>query len=302
MEYLMTYGWAILIIAVVLGVLFQIGFFNSMNFAPRTPPGACQVLRPGGIGTTSFINLEGECTGELPQYVFRSGGVGDYIEVPGSNNTSSPLNIQQNLTITAWIYITGSPYHDVIDKENQYGVKIDYNNQPHSCYPSNFEGFCLEWDTINNWIGPGYAIPNATFKKWIFVGVNIAYNSTTGNSIKQWFADGQEIGNSSVSGKLTYSNSVVSIGAISPGYTGYGDAEWFNGSIANVQIYNAALSANEIQSLYREGIGGAPVDLQNLVAWWPLNGNAKDYSGNGNNGVPTNVVYTNNWWSNYTLP
>ncbi|MCL5430439.1 MAG: hypothetical protein M1504_03095 [Candidatus Marsarchaeota archaeon] len=33
MEYLMTYGWAILIIAVVLGVLFQLGVFNGSNFS-----------------------------------------------------------------------------------------------------------------------------------------------------------------------------------------------------------------------------------------------------------------------------
>ncbi|MCL5429948.1 MAG: hypothetical protein M1504_00535 [Candidatus Marsarchaeota archaeon] len=32
MEYLMTYGWAILIIAVVLGVLFQLGVFNAATF------------------------------------------------------------------------------------------------------------------------------------------------------------------------------------------------------------------------------------------------------------------------------
>ena len=63
---------------------------------------------------------------------------------------------------------------------------------------------------------------------------------------------------------------------------------YFSGSIANVQIYNTSLSANEVQALYLEGIGGAPIDLQNLVGWWPLNGNANDYSGNGNNGVPTN--------------
>ncbi|MGC8478929.1 MAG: hypothetical protein ACP5NE_03320, partial [Candidatus Micrarchaeia archaeon] len=39
MEYLMTYGWAILIIAVVLGALFQLGVFNANNFAPKAPPG-----------------------------------------------------------------------------------------------------------------------------------------------------------------------------------------------------------------------------------------------------------------------
>jgi hypothetical protein len=75
MEYLMTYGWAILIIAVVLGALFQLGVFNPMTFAPKAPPGACQVFRPNGPGTTSFINLEGVCSGEIPQYVAQFNGV-----------------------------------------------------------------------------------------------------------------------------------------------------------------------------------------------------------------------------------
>ena len=51
MEYLMTYGWAILIIAVVLGALFGLGFFNSANLAPKVAPGSCQVYRPNGPGT-----------------------------------------------------------------------------------------------------------------------------------------------------------------------------------------------------------------------------------------------------------
>ncbi len=31
MEYLMTYGWAILAIAIVLAALFELGIFNSVN-------------------------------------------------------------------------------------------------------------------------------------------------------------------------------------------------------------------------------------------------------------------------------
>jgi hypothetical protein len=58
-----------------------------------------------------------------------------------------------------------------------------------------------------------------------------------------------------------------------------------NGSIANVQIYNTALTQQEIQYLYQQGLGGGPVRLQNLVAWWPLNGDAKDYSGNNLHGT-----------------
>ncbi len=35
MEYLMTYGWAILVIAVVLAALYSLGIFNPNTFAPK---------------------------------------------------------------------------------------------------------------------------------------------------------------------------------------------------------------------------------------------------------------------------
>ncbi len=80
------------------------------------------------------------------------------------------------------------------------------------------------------------------------------------------------------------------------------DPNPFNGYLSNVQVYNTTLTAGEAYSLYLEGIGGAPVKLQNLVAWYPLNGNANDYSGNNNNGVPAAVSYTGSWQSGYTAP
>ena len=65
----------------------------------------------------------------------------------------------------------------------------------------------------------------------------------------------------------------------------------FNGLISNVQIYKTALNVTQAKSSYALGIGGSPVTSGNLAAWWPLNGNANDYSGNGNNGVGTSVTY-----------
>ncbi len=62
------------------------------------------------------------------------------------------------------------------------------------------------------------------------------------------------------------------------------------------------MSSNDVQALYLEGIGGAPINLQSLVAWWPLNGNAHDYSGNSNNGNAINVQFTTNWENGYTSP
>lgn len=66
---------------------------------------------------------------------------------------------------------------------------------------------------------------------------------------------------------------------------------YFSGGIANAQIYNVALNSNEIKNLYMNGIVGGPINYTYLVAWYPLNGNANDYSGNGNNGVPTAVSF-----------
>ncbi|MEM4065965.1 MAG: hypothetical protein QXV17_03780 [Candidatus Micrarchaeaceae archaeon] len=47
MEYLMTYGWAILIIAVVLGAIFTLGLFSPSTFA------GTECLLPAGFGCTS---------------------------------------------------------------------------------------------------------------------------------------------------------------------------------------------------------------------------------------------------------
>jgi hypothetical protein len=63
--------------------------------------------------------------------------------------------------------------------------------------------------------------------------------------------------------------------------------------LSNVQIYSTPLTAAQVSQLYREGIAGSPLENAGLVGWWPLAYTPNDYSGNGNNGVPTNAVYSN---------
>ncbi len=70
----------------------------------------------------------------------------------------------------------------------------------------------------------------------------------------------------------------------------------FNGSIANMQIYSIALSANQVLGLYNGGITGPPVYsanylAANVVAWYPFSGNGNDYSGNGKNLVVNSLSY-----------
>ncbi len=290
MEYLMTYGWAILIIAVVLGALFQLGVFNASAFAPRAPPGACQVLRPNGPGTASLINLEGVCNGELPQYIVSlAGGSSSHLYLPltvpsGSSLTISlwinPQNLMtpQGIIAAANSLTTGSGsagylYGTVVINSDGSGCDIQVGTGTTSGWQS--------YDTSN--------CPSSS--TWYFL---TAYVNQSAGTVGLY-----------VNGVSSVSHTIA--GTTNPSvyfnvsYDPY-ERQGMHGQFADVQIYNTSLSANEIQALYQEGIGGAPIKLQNLVGWWPLNGNANDYSGNNNNGVPSGVTYTSQWTSGYTPP
>ena len=316
MEYLMTYGWAILIISVVLAALFQLGVFNPMTFAPKAPPGSCQVFRPNGPGTTSFINLEGVCSGEIPQYVYYAGDYnignsagGPYILVGSYNAVPSELTPNQ-FTISFWAKPIAEPGYcsdaGVVNKiwngwSNETWLVT--MQQCNSSYQNNvyWAGFVVNTYTSDNeiWLLQP-ANPGLTLGIWYFVAFE--YNG----SYEALFVNGKNVGIQNVGPMINHPQIPIGMG-----FRGFATANGivvhtyrnFNGYIANVQIYNTSLSANEIQALYLEGMGGAPIDLQHLVAWWPLNGNANDYSGDGNNGVPTaNATFVSNWWGGYTPP
>ncbi|MFP3289028.1 MAG: LamG-like jellyroll fold domain-containing protein [Candidatus Micrarchaeota archaeon] len=285
MEYLMTYGWAILIISVVLAALFQLGVFNPMTFAPKAPPGACQVFRPNGPYTTSFINLEGVCSGELPQYVAQFNGQG-YIY----GSLTSYFGNNNPLTAVAWAYISPSGNGPI------FGVT---SCPPGGCW--NMPFLSEDGLTVFGWIwGVNSNNPisyNVPYAGWYMLA--ITYN-TSGSGTEDFYVNGQLVGSASgqysPSGTTDYWTTYIS------GTKPSGVNSYYNSLIANVQAYSTNLTSGQIQALYLEGIGGAPIDLQHLVAWWPLNGNANDYSGNGNNGQISNVNFVSNWYNGYTPP
>ncbi len=279
MEYLMTYGWAILIIAVVLGALFQLGVFNAGAFSPRAPPGACQVFRPNGPGSTTNINLEGVCNGELPQYAGTFSGVVTS-NVVLSSDTNFPTGTQQ-ISIFAWIKSSQSTTYPFIFNYGKYGT----NQQ--NWMLAFYDGQAC----VDVWGSGPCAGPYINNNAWHFVGFTYP-----GSYPAILYVDGSSY---SLTPGLA-PNAITGAGTVAD--IGYGYGSYFTGSIADVQIYNTSLSGPEANALYDEGIGGAPIKLQNLVGWWPLNGNANDYSGNNDNGVPNSVTYTNQWTSGYTPP
>jgi len=280
MEYLMTYGWAILIIAVVLGALFQLGVFNSSSFSPRAPPGACQVFRPSGPGTVTNINLMGVCTGQLPQYVATFTRPSPYSYVQIANRA---LLNPASVTVAMWLYslLPADSYQNPFSKMYGNGA----NGYEFTINPT----ASLFFNVNNGGAGYGPASSGYTISanKWYFsVGV---YDSTSG--LLYLYVNGAPVGSPVAAGigALQDGGQPMFIGARYSVYAG------FNGMLSNVQVYNTTLTANQIQALYLEGIGGAPIKLQNLVGWWSLNGNSNDYSGNNGNGASTRVSFTSQY-------
>ena len=283
MEYLMTYGWAILIIAIVLVALFSLGVFNSSNFSPRAQPGSCEVFR-----TSAQISLEGQCNGMLPKYVAIFNGNDASVVVPSLSITVPPGD---PFTVTEWINVKsilsagttgcGEDPRDITETNGLENYFQTNNGQ--------FPGYVCSWFQTASGGDCGDSGANINQNTWYFIaattnGVNYcAYTNGAG-------------GCNMLTNSLLAGVSHVSVGRSD------GCGLWFNGSVANLQIYNTALSRPEVQALYQEGIGGAPINVNNLIGWWPLNGNANDYSGYGNDGVSNNVTYTSAWASGYSAP
>ncbi len=283
MEYLMTYGWAILIIAIVVVALFALGVFNSTNFVPRATAGACQVVR-----NIEGISLQGQCNNAIPRYVALFNGYSSIIRTP---TTFPSATTQENFSVSAWININGrciqnSFYCGIIDADNG----------------SAGWGLMAGPGAIDFWIRQtNSTVQDMKFKvntnTWY--NVVVTYRHSAGSYVANGYVDGAAVANNIVRSAVTLPMPYpLDIGMA----RGQGSMV-FNGSISNIQLYNTSLSNSSVHSLYLEGIGGSPIDVPRLVAWWPLNGNTNDYSGNGYNGNSANdISYINSWTSGYSQP
>ena len=286
MEYLMTYGWAILIIAVVLGALFSIGVFNPMSFEPKAQPGSCQVFRPYGAGTNADANLEGVCTGEMPEFVGRFNGPNSYVSMSAADMPAG----DSARSFTGWIYISDP---SELTDGNRNGI-FGYGTVGGGNY-AYIELMALSGNLWADNIAGCYQSPLILQpNKWYFV----AFTYAQGSTMYTVYLDNQkETGSCGPGSELNTPTSAIAYIGL---YAYFGQGTF--GYISNIQVYNTSLGTNSIDALYRSGIGGAPIDLHNIVGWWPLNGNANDYSGNSNDGTPSNVLFTSSWANSYVPP
>ncbi len=226
-----------------------------------------------GYNNTGFLT---NTAWSYPQYVGNFNGTSGYISVANNAN----LHFSGPFTVSAWVYIPASQVYNAMSADPM--IIGDYNGEWEGYKLSiisgripYFEVGRLSDHTVSGVYQPSEPLALNTW--YYIVGV---YNGT-GPSI---FVNGVKVAGA------TYSPIQAEVSG-----TTIGKAQWyssyFNGSVANIQLYNAALTNNQVYSQYKAGISGAPIGGVGNVAWWPLNGDAKDYSGYNDNGVTNGGAY-----------
>ncbi|MGC8537478.1 MAG: LamG-like jellyroll fold domain-containing protein [Candidatus Micrarchaeia archaeon] len=245
-----------------------------------------------GFGCDS-INSCNQSLLALENLPITSGKIADFNGQDGTTiyaNTGSQLLKGDTSTMAVWVkWKSGEHYigNCCGSRQEVLGADSSPNNEVNPIIAVNDSGTdeAESWvcTSANCWVeaeSPANAIKT---NSWYFLVSR--YNGT---ELSLWI-NGTQVAESAVTGNLLAQGSGNDIFI---GSRGDGDS-FFNGSIANSQIYNKSLSASDIQELYKEGINGPPISDAGLQAWYPLNGNAQDYGPNNYDGVATNVNFVN---------
>ncbi|HQW10754.1 MAG TPA: fibronectin type III domain-containing protein [Saprospiraceae bacterium] len=101
------------------------------------------------------------------------------------------------------------------------------------------------------------------------------------------YINGVEVNTKAVSGALNDANTPLGIG-----FNSIDGGNFFTGSLDDIQIYNVALSDDDVLTLYNEQ-RVAPVITDEIVANYPMDNSAADISNYHNNGVVENAQLVN---------
>ena len=206
-------------------------------------------------------------------------GVNDWARVPDSNVLD--VTATQSITLGAWIK-TNINGMIIASKFDSTGNSAYYRILVGGDATAQKAGFGLRGSTS----GEATVSSNTTVTdgKWHYV---VGVRDVSQDKIFVYVDGIQENSLTDPSvGNLATENPLI-IGA-------HGQAtastQWFNGSLDDVRVYNRALSASEIQALYKSGtVKYATPSDTGLVGYWSMNEGSGSYagdsSGNRNTGV-----------------
>ena len=215
--------------------------------------------------------------------------IGQALNFDGVNDktqhtTASTLNGLTTMTVSAWINPRtageGPNFGRIVRKANT-GAPDGSNSYWDIHMSSNSYQFRAGYATTGVWDTPAGVIP---FNQWTHIAVTYTHDNTSANPIL--YVNGQPV---------SVTESTAPVGATNSDNTTMAIGDWgsgtraFDGLIDEVRVYNRALSASEIKSLYR----GTHI-RNGLVGYWPLWGGSlpfvPDLSGKKNHGSAVNMA------------
>jgi Concanavalin A-like lectin/glucanases superfamily/Immunoglobulin domain len=204
-------------------------------------------------------------------------GNSQYISLPNS------ITINEDFTVTFWINTgdynpNGYPYGDFLISRDVYGPAADWN-------------ICL---------GGGRQIQFVTGDSPLVLNNNLSSNiwlqvacvADSANQIKTISVNGQVVASTTWQPFVFVNNSMpIFLGASTADTGGHA---FFTGGMADLRIYNRALSTNEVAQLFAFETASNSTPLPSgLVSWWPGEGNANDVISGNNGSLIGNTSYTN---------
>ena len=221
-----------------------------------------------GMGLLQRSDWQGNwiAMGDRDGLRFVSGRLGKAIELDGRNQTvriphHARLKPKGQITISAWIKPTETSdrWREIYRKEDgeaRHLMAIAKDN--------GFYGLWCGFGINGQYVERGAPLARDQLEDGRWHQVAVAFDGT----VIRFYADGRQIGNADVKGKLDTDGS-------RPAYIGSldGHSEFFPGGIDDVRLYNRALTAREVETL----AGDQPDAIrQGLVARWKLDGNLVD--------------------------
>jgi len=185
-------------------------------------------------------------------------GASDYID------TNTQL-IQTTHSVSAWVYFEGTSNGQVVCSRDA-GTDGLYLLMTASQYPY----YRINTSTITT--------STAYSDEWVHLGAT--YDGTT----QKLYINGSQVGSATTSQTISVGNNTTI------GKSSIADSEYLDGNLANVAIWNRALSSDEINSVMWKAAGSLTDSEKNgLQAWYSLDNidgtNVPDSSGNGNDGT-----------------
>ncbi|MFA6050579.1 MAG: LamG domain-containing protein [Candidatus Paceibacterota bacterium] len=210
----------------------------------------------------------------------RFDGGNDYAATTYGATNSGIDALSNNFSISLWMksadtaqtdnYILGKLNES--ESNNTYAIIYGYTaNQVE------FFGGTSEFSGTNPRTGTGISITDTNWHHVVY-----AYDG----SAWRGYRDGAEIFSTSRTFSLGTSAKQLVLG----GFTSAAADQFYNGSLDDVRIYNRALTATEVTSLYNSGAGKLiQASKTGLVGYWPFDEGTStavtDFSGRGNTGT-----------------